>query len=95
MRKGAKTKQSIHGDNGHETKQSVRGIGIFRDFRRRRGVGIRQNLNMICLGRQVVGHALAWELVQGFLAAKFSGAERHRRHLAKVAALENSPPNNL
>jgi hypothetical protein len=41
--------------------------------------------------RQVVGHALAWELVQGFLAARFSGAERHRRRLAKVAALENTP----
>jgi len=51
------------------------------------------NLNMICLGGQVVGHALAWELVQTFLAARFSGAERHRRRLAKVAALENMPPN--
>jgi len=46
-------------------------------------------LNMICLGGLVVGHALAWELVQTFLAARFSGAERHRRRLAKVAALEN------
>ena len=49
------------------------------------------NLNTICLGGQVVGHALAWELVQTFLAARFSGAERHCRRLAKVAALENSP----
>jgi ribose 5-phosphate isomerase B len=47
------------------------------------------DLNMICLGGLVVGHALAWELVQTFLAARFSGAERHRRRLAKVAALEN------
>jgi ribose 5-phosphate isomerase B len=51
------------------------------------------DLNMICLGGLVVGHALAWELVQKFLAARFSGAERHRRRLAKVAALENTPPN--
>ena len=51
------------------------------------------NLNMICLGGQVVGHALAWELVQTFLAARFSGVERHRRRLAKVVALENTPPN--
>src|SRR5665213_2300365 len=50
------------------------------------------DLNMICLGGLVVGHALAWELVQTFLAARFSGAERHRRRLAKVAALENTPP---
>jgi RpiB/LacA/LacB family sugar-phosphate isomerase len=47
------------------------------------------DLNMICLGGRVVGHALAWELVQTFLAARFSGAERHRRRLAKVMELEN------
>ena len=49
------------------------------------------DLNIICLGGLVVGHALAWELVQTFLAARFSGAERHRRRLAKVAELESSP----
>jgi ribose 5-phosphate isomerase B len=49
-------------------------------------------LNMICLGGLVVGHALAWELVQTFLAARFSGAERHLRRLAKVAELEHTPP---
>ena len=43
---------------------------------------------MICLGGRVVGHALAWELVKTFLAAEFSGAQRHRRRLAKVAELE-------
>jgi ribose 5-phosphate isomerase B len=48
-------------------------------------------LNMICLGGLVVGHALAWELVQTFLAARFSGAARHRRRLAKVAALCAAP----
>ena len=47
------------------------------------------DLNMICLGGLVVGPALAWELVQTFLAARFSGAERHCRRLAKVACLEN------
>ena len=48
------------------------------------------DLNMICLGGLVVGPALAWELVETFLAARFSGAERHCRRLAKVACLENS-----
>jgi ribose 5-phosphate isomerase B len=48
------------------------------------------NLNLICLGGLVVGHATAWELVQIFLAARFSGAERHLRRLAKVAELERS-----
>jgi ribose 5-phosphate isomerase B len=47
------------------------------------------DLNMICLGGLVVGNALAWELVQTFLSARFSGAERHLRRLAKVAALES------
>ncbi|HEY6838358.1 MAG TPA: RpiB/LacA/LacB family sugar-phosphate isomerase [Geobacteraceae bacterium] len=46
------------------------------------------DMNVICLGSQVVGYAEAWELVLAFLAARFSGAERHRRRLAKVAALE-------
>lgn len=46
------------------------------------------NLNLICLGGRVVGHATAWELVHIFLAASFSGAERHLRRLAKVAELE-------
>ena len=46
------------------------------------------DLNMICLGGQVVGHALAVELVQTFLSARFSGAERHRRRLTKVTDLE-------
>ena len=48
------------------------------------------DLNLICLGGLVVGQALAWELVRTFLAARFSGAERHRRRLAKVARLEGN-----
>jgi len=47
------------------------------------------DMNMICLGGLVVGHAFAWELVKTFLQAKFSGAERFQRRLEKVAALEN------
>jgi ribose 5-phosphate isomerase B len=46
------------------------------------------NMNVICLGGRVIGYALAWELVQAFLNARFSGAERHQRRLAKIAALE-------
>lgn len=47
------------------------------------------DLNLICLGGLVVGHALAWELVRRFLTAHFSGEERHRRRLGKVSELEN------
>jgi len=46
------------------------------------------DMNVICLGGHVVGNALASELVRIFLEARFSGSERHRRRLAKVARLE-------
>ena len=46
------------------------------------------NMNVICLGGRVMGYALAWDLVQAFLSAEFSGDERFRRRLAKVASLE-------
>jgi ribose 5-phosphate isomerase B len=46
------------------------------------------NLNLICLGGRIEGPELAWDLIETFLAAKFSGAERHQRRLSKVAALE-------
>jgi ribose 5-phosphate isomerase B len=48
------------------------------------------DLNVICFGGLVVGHALAWELLQTFLAARFSGAERHCRRLTKIADLEKA-----
>lgn len=48
------------------------------------------DMNIACLGGRVVGPALALELIDRFLGAKFSGAERHRRRLAKVHALETS-----
>jgi ribose 5-phosphate isomerase RpiB len=66
----------------------VRACLIHEAFSARQGVED-DAMNMICLGGLVVGHALAWELVKTFLAARFSGAERHRRRLAKVADLEN------
>lgn len=69
----------------------VRACLIHETFSARQGVED-DDLNMICFGGLVIGHAFAWELVQTFLAARFSGAERHRRRLAKVAELESRPP---
>ena len=46
------------------------------------------HMNIICMGGKTVGSAVAWDLVQTFLAAEFSHAERHLRRLRKVAALE-------
>ncbi len=68
----------------------VRACLIHENFSAHQGVED-DDLNLMCLGGLVVGHALAWELVQTFLGARFSGAERHRRRLAKVAELENPP----
>lgn len=68
----------------------VRACLIHENFSAHQGVED-DDLNMICLGGLVVGHALAWELVQTFLGARFSGAERHRRRLAKVTELEKPP----
>jgi ribose 5-phosphate isomerase B len=48
------------------------------------------SMNVICLGARVVGPALAEELVQTFLRARFSGAERHARRLAKVNAFDTT-----
>jgi len=72
----------------------VRACLIHESFSAHQGVED-DDLNMICFGGLVVGHALAWELLQTFLAARFSGAERHRRRLAKIAALQSSTPSQL
>jgi len=46
------------------------------------------NLNILCLGARIVGPELAKELVRAWLSAVFSGAERHRRRLAKIDQIE-------
>ena len=44
--------------------------------------------NVLCLGARVIGVELALEIVRAFVAARFTGEERHRRRLAKIAAIE-------
>jgi ribose 5-phosphate isomerase B len=68
--------------------KGVRACLIEDNFSARQGVED-DNLNLICLGGRIEGPELAWDLIQTFLKAKFSGAERHVRRLGKVAALEN------
>jgi ribose 5-phosphate isomerase B len=65
----------------------VRACLIHESFSARQGVED-DDLNVICLGGRVIANTFAWELVKIFLEARFSGAERHVRRLAKVAALE-------
>jgi ribose 5-phosphate isomerase B len=50
------------------------------------------DMNVLCLGARVIGCELALEVVRAFVGAKFSGEERHRRRLAKIAALEKQQP---
>ena len=67
----------------------VRACLIHECFSARQGVED-DDMNVICLGGHVLGDALAGELVGIFLQARFSGAGRHRRRLAKIASLEGT-----
>jgi ribose 5-phosphate isomerase B len=46
------------------------------------------DMNVLCLGERIIGPELAKEVVDRFLAARFSGAERHVRRLGKVRKIE-------
>ena len=46
------------------------------------------DLNLLCLGARVLGPELAKEIVRVWILAVFSGAERHRRRLAKIDQIE-------
>ena len=46
------------------------------------------DMNVLCIGSEVVGGELAAELVAAFLAAEFDGGERYRRRLEKIEAME-------
>lgn len=48
------------------------------------------DVNVVALGSRVIGEELAWDVVEEFLAAEFTGEARHRRRLAKVQALEET-----
>jgi ribose 5-phosphate isomerase B len=65
----------------------VRAALIHDHFSARQGVED-DHMNIICMGGRTVGPAVAWDLVETFLAARFSQAERHLRRLCKVASLE-------
>jgi ribose 5-phosphate isomerase B len=65
----------------------IRAALIHDHFSARQGVED-DHMNIICMGGRTVGPAVAWDLVQTFVAAKFSDAERHLRRLGKVATLE-------
>ena len=49
-----------------------------------------ENVNILVLGARVIGPSLAETLLAAFMNARFSGAERHVRRVAKIAALETA-----
>ena len=65
----------------------VRASLIHDHFSARQGVED-DHMNILCMGGRTVGPAVAWDLVETFLSAVFSGAERHLRRLGKIASLE-------
>ncbi|MES2180102.1 MAG: RpiB/LacA/LacB family sugar-phosphate isomerase [Gemmatimonadota bacterium] len=70
----------------------VRACMCHDSFSARQGVED-DDMNVLCLGARVIGEELATDLIRMFLVARFSGEERHRRRLAKIAALESSAKN--
>jgi ribose 5-phosphate isomerase B len=48
------------------------------------------DMNVLCLGSEVVGAELAVELLRAFLAARFDGGERYVTRLQKIEAMERS-----
>jgi ribose 5-phosphate isomerase B len=46
------------------------------------------DMNVLCLGSEVIGPSLARELVNGFLNATFDGGDRYVARLVKVAEME-------
>jgi ribose 5-phosphate isomerase B len=67
--------------------QGVRAALVHDHFSARQGVED-DHMNIICMGGRTIGLLVAWDLVETFLTAEFSQAERHLRRLGKVASLE-------
>jgi len=51
------------------------------------------DMNVLCLGSEVIGPSLAADLVRAFLAARFDGGERYVERLKKVEAMERAMSN--
>ena len=67
--------------------RGIRAALIHDHFSARQGVED-DHMNILCMGGRTVGPSVAWDLVEAFLSANFSQAERHLRRLGKVASVE-------
>ena len=67
--------------------KGIRAALIHDHFSARQGVED-DHMNILCMGGRTIGPEVAWDLVQTYLAAEYSKAERHLRRLGKIADLE-------
>ena len=51
------------------------------------------DMNVLCLGSEVIGPSLAADLVLAFLGARFDGGDRYVERLKKVEAMERAMAN--
>jgi ribose 5-phosphate isomerase B len=51
------------------------------------------DMNVLCLGSEVIGPSLARELIATFVAARFDGGERYVKRLQKIEELERKTAN--
>jgi ribose 5-phosphate isomerase B len=65
----------------------IRAASVSDYYSARQGVE-HDDLNVLCLGAEVVGPELGAELIKAFLNARFGGGERYVRRLKKVEAME-------
>ena len=72
----------------------ARGAVCHDTFSARQGVED-DDANVLVLGARIIGSRLAEEPVKAFLSARFSGAERHERRLAKVRRIEQEGSSGL
>ena len=68
--------------------RGVRGAVCHDTYSAHQGVE-HDDMNVLCLGARIVGGEVAREAVAAFVAAEFTGEERHRRRLDKVLAMES------
>jgi len=51
------------------------------------------DMNVLCLGSEVVGPSLARDLIAAFLGARFDGGDRYRKRLEKIKDMERATSN--
>lgn len=68
--------------------QSIRASVAHDTYSARQGVE-HDDMNVLCLGSQIIGDAVAAELVRAFLTAEFNQVPRYAERIRKISALES------